>query len=179
MRKFQILLSMFLILMSGISLQNISCSSRQAYIPPADVEIRTGHFILFFNEIAAADTLDKQQVSLLINIFQEGKSIIKAEIEAGKYVFYPIEEGVYSVNLKIDFRGQSITRKRTFTSKVGTIDGLSVEFRPAETADLKRAVQLERAFFTGKTVSYILDSIRAEKPVKFEELLRMENREPE
>jgi len=176
LRKSQILLSMFLILMSGISLLNRSCSSRQAYIPPADVEMRTGHFILFFNEIAAADTFDKQPISLFINIFQEGKSIIKAEIEAGKYVLYPIEEGVYSVNLKIDFRGQSITRKRTFTSKVGTIDGLSVEFRPAETADLKRAVQLDRAFFTGKTVSYILDSIRAEKPVKFEELLRMENR---
>lgn len=175
MRKFQILSQIFLILTIGISLLNISCTTRQAYIPPADVEMKTGHFILFFNEIAAADTLDKQPVSLLINIFQEGKSIIKAEIEAGQYVFYPIEEGVYSVNLKIDFGDQSITRKRAFTSKVGTIDGLSVEFQPAETADLKRAVQLERVFFTGKTVSYILDSIRAEKPVKFEELLRMEN----
>ncbi|HCK98728.1 MAG TPA: hypothetical protein DHW42_01290 [Candidatus Marinimicrobia bacterium] len=176
MRKFQIFLFLFLILMSGISLQNISCSSRQAYIPPTDVEMRTGHFILFFNEMAAADTLDKQPVSLLINIFQEGKSIIKAEIEAGKYVLYPIEEGVYSVNLKIDFRGQSITRKRTFTSKVGNIDGLSIEFQPVESATLKRAVQLKRTFFTGKTVSYILDSIRAEKPLKFEELLRMKNR---
>ncbi|MBU4446638.1 MAG: hypothetical protein L6422_07450 [Candidatus Marinimicrobia bacterium] len=149
------------------------------YIPPVDAEINTGHFIIFFNEftsIEAADSILHEPTSISIEIIQEGKSIINDEIDAGNWTLSPIPEGVYLVNLEINFSDQPITVKRTCTSKVGTVNCLNIDFWQLEPTKLKADVQVKRALFTGKTAGYILNSRREEKPLKFETLLKMESK---
>jgi len=168
----------FLILF-GICLEIISCSRVYKYIPPVDAELSAGHFIIFFNEFTsqgAEESALLKPTSISIEIIQEGKSIITDEIEAGNWRLYPIPEGVYLVNLEINFSDQPITVKRTCTSKVGTVNCLNIDFWQVEPTKLKADVQVKRVLFTGKTAGYILNSRREEKPLKFETLLKMESK---
>ncbi len=168
----------FLILF-GICLEIISCSRVYRYIPPVDAEINTGHFILFFNEftsIEAADSALLKPTSISIEIIQEGKNIITDEIDANNWSLYPIPEGVYLVNLEINFSGQPITVKRTCTSKMEMVNCLNIDFWQVEPVKSKADVQVKRALFTGKTAGYILNSKREEKPLTFETLLKMESK---
>ena len=168
----------FLILFE-ICLEIISCSRVYRYIPPVDAEINTGHFIIFFNEFTsqgAEDSVLLKPTSISIEIIQEGKSIIDDENEAGSWSLYPIPEGVYLVNLEINYRDQPITIKRTCTSKVGTVNCLNVDLWQVEPVKFKADVQVKRALFTGKTARHILNSRREEKPLKFETLLKMKSK---
>jgi len=177
--KNQRLSSYVFLILFGICLEIISCSRVYRYIPPVDAELSKGHFIIFFNEftsIEAADSVLPRPTSISIEIIQEGKSIINDEIESGSWSLYPISEGVYLVNLEINYQDQPITIKRTCTSKVGTANCLNIDFRQVEPTKLKTDVQVKRALFTGKTVRYILNSRREKRPLKFEALLKMESK---
>jgi len=165
----------FLILF-GIGLEIISCSRVYTYIPPVDAELNTGHFIIFFNEFTSIETADSvllKPTPISIEIIQEGKSIITDEIEAGNWSLFPIPEGVYLVNLEINYQDQPITIKRTCTSKVEMVNCLNIDFWQVDPTKLKADVQVKRALFTGKTAGYILNSKREEKPLTFEMLLKM------
>jgi hypothetical protein len=149
------------------------------YIPPVDAEINTGHFIIFFNEFAsqgAKDSALHEPTSISIEIIQEGKSIISDQIAADNWSLYSISEGVYLVNLEINYQDQQRMVKRTCTSKVGTVNCLNIDFWQVEPTKLKADVQVKRALFTGKTTGYILNSKREAKPLKFETLLKMESK---
>ncbi|MCK4716838.1 MAG: hypothetical protein KAT54_08520 [Candidatus Marinimicrobia bacterium] len=168
----------FLILF-GICLEIISCSRVYTYIPPVDAEINTGHFIIIFNEFTsqgAEDSALLKPSSISIEIIQEGKSIITDEIEAGNWSLYPISEGVYLVNLEINYQDQPITIKRTCTSKVGTVNCLNIDFWQVEPTKLKADVQVKRTLFTGKTARYILNSKREAKPLTPKFLIKMESK---
>lgn len=161
----------------GICLEILSCSRVYTYIPPVGAELNTGHFIIFFNEFtsqSAEDSILLKPISISIEIIQEGKNIVTDKIDVDNWSLYPIPEGVYLINLEIEYQDQPITIKRTFTSKVETTNCLNIDFWQVEPTKLKADVQVKRALFTGKTARHILNSRREEKPLTFETLLKME-----
>jgi len=177
--KNQRLSSYVFLVLFGICLEIISCSRVYTYIPPVGVEINTGHFIIFFNEFtsqSAEDSMLLKPTSISIEIIQEGKNIITDKIDADNWSLYPISEGVFLINLEIEYQDQPITIKRTCTSKVETVNCLNIDFWQVEPTKLKVDVQVKRALFTGKTAKHILNSRREEKPLKYETLLKMESK---
>jgi len=154
-----------------------SCSQHFTYMPPADAEIESGHFLLFYNELYSTDSEQSESIkptSIAVDIVQEGKSIISDDVDAGKWNLYPIPEGTYLVNLEIDFLDKPITLKRSFTSKIETVNALNVDFWRVEPVKMKTDVQTKKALYIGKTVSHILNVKREEKPLTFEDVQRFD-----
>ena len=155
------------------SLLLFSCSQQLTYIPSAGAEVESGHLLLFYNELRSTD-LKKSEIfkptSIAVDIIQEGKSIFSGNVDAGDWNLYPVPEGVYLVNLEIEYHGQPITLKRSFNSKIKTINTLNIDLLGVGKVQLKPDIQTEKVTITGKAVAYILNAKRENKPLTFEYL---------
>lgn len=155
------------------------CSHHFSYIPPPDAQIETGHFALFFNELYPKDSKVKETFEptvVSVNIIQEGQTIISDRFNAGSWNLYPVPEGVFVVDLEIDYPRQPVTLQRTFNSKIGSVNTLYVEFWRVEPVELQSNVQAIRANYAGETLHYILNSKRAGKQLSFDDVQRFETK---
>ena len=153
-----------------------SCAGRFTYIPSTDAGANSGHFLLFYNELAPPESEKRESfkpTSISVEILQEGKTIISDIVDAGNWNLYPVPEGVYVVNLEIDFLDKPITLNRTFMSDVEAINALNVDFWRVESVKLKTDVETKKATCIGAAAKYILDSKREGKKLTFEDIQRV------
>ena len=152
-----------------------SCSQHLTYIPSADAEIESGHFLLFYNELSSADLKKPETFEptfIAVDIIQEGKSIFSGNVDDGNWDLYPVPEGVYLVKLEIEYNEQPVILKRSFTSRNKIINVLNVDVFQA--LQLKPDVQTEKATITGKAVAHVLDAKRENKPLTFYDIQRFD-----
>lgn len=150
-----------------------TCSQRYSYIPPVDSEIQSGHLALFSDEISSGDFGRNgafEPAIISVNIIQEGRSIISDQLTAGSWNLYPVPEGVYLVDLKTEYSDQPVTLNRTFTSKIGSVNVLYVEFWRVEPV----MFQTNEANYTRAAAQFILNSKRTGKTLSFEDVQRFD-----
>lgn len=155
-----------------------SCNQGSTYMPPADAAVKSGHFLLFYNELHATDSQApeiSQPTVIKVDIIQEGGSILSDEVDAGSWNLYPVPEGVYIVKLEIEYHDQPIRLKRSFTSKINTINALNVDLLQVKPSKLKPDVQTSKATFDGETVTTVLNAKREGKPLTYEDVQRFES----
>ena len=153
-----------------------SCAGHYTYIPSTDAGANSGHFLLFYNELAPPESEKRESFKptlISVEILQEGKAIISDIVDAGNWNLYPVPEGIYVVNLEIDFLDKPITLNRTFMSEVGSINALNVDFWRVDPVKLKTDVETKKATYTGAAVKYILDSKREGKKLTLEDIQRV------
>jgi len=167
--------NIFLIIVGlALSLLLFSCGQGFTHRYPAVDE--SGYLLLFYNELCATDSQGpeiSQPTAIKVDIVQEGGSILSDEVDAGSWNLYPVPEGVYIVNLEIDYYGRPIILKSLFTSRINTINAVNVDLLRVETAELTPDVQTSKATFAGKAVTTVLNAKREGKSLKFEDLQRL------
>lgn len=150
-----------------------ACSHRYSYIPSVDSEMQSGHLALFSDEISSGDSGRNgafEPAVITVTIIQEGRTIISDELTAGSWNLYPVPEGVYLVDLKTEYSGQPVTLTRPFTSKIGLVNVLYVEFWRVEPV----IFQTNEVNYTGAAAQFILNSKRTGKTLGFDDVRRFD-----